>query len=255
MNKKETGELRRRITYERNSITALRGCYVSEKREIISCFDCSLALMPEDEAEKYLAILRKIFSGKPGITAADIAFSTHDVSESPKHKLLCDLRSTALRDDELVKTYYRHIIETLEIEGDYLILIAHDAYDMPKKGRDGADSGESEQVFSYIMSCVCPVKDTKPTLTYVPNLAYTPDDGSFHSGRIDRAVVMPELGMVFPAFDDRAANIYGALYYTRDAGENHPEFVEAVFGTPVPQTAVSQRESFGAVIADSIVPA
>jgi len=246
MNKKEIGELRRRITYERNSITALRGCYVSERREIISCFDCSLALMPEEEAEKYLSILRKIFSGKPGITALDIAFSTHQVTDSEEHRLLMKLRETALRDDELVKDYYERVIQTLTLEGDCLILLAHDAYDMPKRGRDGADSGESEQVFSYIMSCVCPVKDTKPALTYVP------DDGAFHTGRVERVASAPEYGFLFPAFDDRAANIYGAMYYTRGVGENYPEFVESIFGSEAPQTSQSQRETFQSLLCDAI---
>jgi len=246
MNKKETGELRRRITYDRNTITALRGCYVSERKEIISCFDCSLALMPEEEADKYLAFLRKIFSGKFGVTAADIAFTTHQVTDSDEHKLLMKLRETGLRDDEAVKDYYERVIKSVSLDGDMLILIAHDVYDIPSKGKDGGSLEDSSRMFSYIMSCVCPVKDTKSILTY------NHEDGAFHNGRIDRAASAPELGFMFPAFDDRAANIYGALYYTRDAGENYPSFVEGVFGGSAPMTSLSQRETFQSVLSDAI---
>ncbi len=240
MNKKETGELRRRLTLDRQSFTALRGCYVSGRREIISCFDCSLNLMPEDEADKYLGILRKVFSGKPGTTSAELSFSTHQVTDSEEHKLLMALRQTKLRDDDLVKQYYEKVITALNLDGDYLILVAHDAYDVPTHGKD-----DSETVFSYIMSCVCPVKDTKPTLSYKP------DDGGFHTGAPDRVAAMPELGFVFPTFDDRAANIYSALYYTRDAGENYPEFVESVFGNIAPKTALEQRETFQSVLCET----
>ena len=76
--------------------------------------------------------------------------------------------------------------------------------------------------------------------------------GAFHNGRIDRAAAAPEVGFLFPAFDDRCANIYGALYYTRDAGENYPSFVEGVFGGTAPMTSLSQRETFQSVMADAV---
>ena len=52
MNDKEIGELRRRFRPDRHNITHIRGCYVSQQKEIIAQFDESLGLMPEDEAEK-----------------------------------------------------------------------------------------------------------------------------------------------------------------------------------------------------------
>ena len=44
-------------------------------------------------------------------------------------------------------------------------------------------------------------------------------------------VGQPELGFLFPAFDNRSANLYNALYYLRKPEVSHPEFVEAVFRT------------------------
>ena len=51
-------------------------------------------------------------------------------------------------------------------------------------------------------------------------------------------VAAPEVGFLFPAFDDRAANIYGALYYARDAagppkllrGRRHKPFARGITG-------------------------
>ena len=54
MNDREIGELRRRFRPDRHNITHIRGCYVSQQKEVIAEFDQSLGLMPEDEAEKYL---------------------------------------------------------------------------------------------------------------------------------------------------------------------------------------------------------
>src|SRR5699024_9936017 len=42
MNRKEIAEIRRRLNPEQNAISCVRGCYVNEKREIVSVFTHSL---------------------------------------------------------------------------------------------------------------------------------------------------------------------------------------------------------------------
>lgn len=59
MNSKEIAELRRRFRPDRHNITQICGCYVSQQHEIISEFRQSLGLMPAEEAEKFLALLKK----------------------------------------------------------------------------------------------------------------------------------------------------------------------------------------------------
>ena len=56
MTNKEIGELRRRLRADRHNITKIYGCYVSEKGEVIAEIEQSVALMPQDEAEKYMAL-------------------------------------------------------------------------------------------------------------------------------------------------------------------------------------------------------
>ena len=47
----------------------------------------------------------------------------------------------------------------MDLEGNYLILLAHDTYDVPYRGKDGeVQQDASDQVYSYILCCVCPVK-------------------------------------------------------------------------------------------------
>ena len=49
MNDKEISEIRRRYRAEKSGISRIRGCYVNEKRTIISEFDQSLGLMSESD--------------------------------------------------------------------------------------------------------------------------------------------------------------------------------------------------------------
>jgi len=65
-------------------------------------------------------------------------------------------------------------------------------------------------------------------------------------------VSAPELGFLFPAFDNRSTNIYNALYYTHSPKENHAAFAEAVFSSQVPKPAYEQKKSFEALLERSL---
>ena len=62
----------------------------------------------------------------------------------------------------------------------------------------------------------------------------------------------PELGFLFPAFDDRTANIYNALFYSRKPDELHQEFIDAVFHTEPPMSAAEQKETFQSVLSETL---
>ncbi len=244
---KDIAELRRRFRPEKSSIARVRGCYVSEGKEIIATFNQSLGLMDEDEAGELLSILKKVLSGTPDKNLHDVEFSTAQVLESEEHRLLTALRSSDLDDGDAADALCRKIIDSLSLDGAYMILLAADRYDMASYASDGTKNEDSTQTFSYFLCAVCPVKQTKPALGYVA------EEKRFCNLASDWVIGQPELGFTFPAFERRAANIYGALYYTRDAAENHSAFAEAIFGhePPLPAPAV-QKESFSAILAETV---
>ena len=74
MNQKELNEIRRRFKLDKNSISRIYGCYVNSGREIISYLDESLGQMPQEEAEKYLGLLKKALSGTLGKNLIILSF-------------------------------------------------------------------------------------------------------------------------------------------------------------------------------------
>ena len=247
MNEKEVGELRRRQRRDRSNMTAVFGCYVNENREIISQFRQSTGIMPENEADKYFGLLRKTLSGSLGRNLIDITFKTSQVAGSPEHKLLMDLRSSRLENEEIREEFLKKVIDTVTIEGNYLILMGCDSYDVPFKSKDDESQPDSsEEVYQYILCAVCPVKQTKATLHYVP------EEKLFHDGAMLQQVGPPAVGFLFPAFDSRAANIYNALYYTRDVKSSQEPLVEALFNAPIPMPAAEQKKSFEALLQTSL---
>lgn len=244
---KEISEVRRHLRRDRSNITHIYGCYVNDNKEIISEFKQSVGMMPENESDKYFALLRRSLSGALGKNLIDITFKTSQVANSPEHKLLMDLRESRLEDEEKRLEFFQKIIDTVVLEGNYLILLGCDSYDVPFKSKDDSfQKDSSEEVYRFLLCCICPVKQTKA------NLHYIPEEKVFHDGAMNQMVSAPALGFLFPAFDNRSTNIYNALYYTHDTKESQDALIEAIFNTPVPQPAAEQKKSFEALLTTAL---
>lgn len=210
-------------------------------------FDQSVGLMPQEENERYHTLLKKTLSGTAGKNLIDISFRTKQVMDSDEHKLLMSLRNSTLTDENNVREFYQKVIESLNFEGSYLILLAYDTYDVPYRSKDGLKQQDaSSNVFSFVLCSICPVKLKQPELSYCS------EDKEFHNSKMGWVVAAPELGFMFPSFDDRASNIYNALYYTKNVKENHDEFIDTIFHTDVPMPAEEQKITFQSVLSDSL---
>lgn len=247
MNEKEVREIRRRFRPDKSMIGNVYGCYVNEDRKIVATFEEFLSSMPQEDSERFLTLLKKSLSGSLGKNLVNIEFSAKQVMNSDEHKLLSMLRQDGLKNSDMLQTFYQRVIETLKMESNYLILLTHDVYTVPYKTKDGKiQKDASDEEYSYILCSICSVKLAPAELSY--QLA----ENRFHTASQGWVVSAPELGFMFPAFDDRAANIYGALYYMKNAAENHQEFIDAVFHVEPPMPAAAQKEIFQAILAETL---
>ncbi len=247
MNEKEIGELRRRLRPEKNAITHICGCYINEADEMIAPFHQSLAMMTHEEGEEILTILRKTMTGTLGKQVVDLSFDTQKVAYGEAHKRLMALRDCALKDQTQVEDFLREVASHVELEGSYLILMAYDRYDVPYRSGDGDSQADgSADVFSYFLCAICPVKQSKRALGYYVK------ENAFRTLRTDWVISPPQIGFMFPAFDGRATNLYGALYYAKDGDNNQPQLVEGLFECPVPMAANSQKEAFTSLLGNSL---
>lgn len=246
MTDREIAEIRRRYKSEKTGISRIRGCFVNENKEIVSEVDQSLGLMSETECDHVLSLLKKTLSGGIGINLLDIDFSTSQVSGGEEHTLLMKLRDSQLSDSEATKTLYRKIVDTMTLEGSYMILLAADTYDVFSYTKDGKKSEDAAETFRYIICVVCPIQTTKPALSYQVK------ENCFRNVIADAVISAPQVGFMFPAFDNRATNLYGALYYTKSKDDNHEAVARALFKTEkLPMPAKEQTETFKGLLAES----
>ncbi len=245
MTEKDTAALRRRYRKEKSNISRILGCFVNEKKEIISKIDQGLGLMSEEDADSLLSVLKRVLSGNMGRNLTELSFTSQQVMSGEEHRLLTALRSEELKNPDTVDMLYKKIIDSYEYEGNYLILTALDKYDVYTYGTDG-EKGESSETFTYIICCVCPIKSGKAALSY-----YVPS-GCFRTVCADTMLCPPELGFMFPAFDRGSANLYGALYYCRDLTSSHDAVVDALFRSELPMPAAEQKATFGSLLSEAM---
>lgn len=242
MNKKDLASIRRRFSPDKNDISIIRGCFVNEKGDIVSTFSKSPISLPSSEAEHYLPSFKKTLGGAVGRNQFTLPVHTDDAA------LLHQLQSTELKDDKAVNELFNTIREKMEFEGSYLILAMHDAYSIPyRKAHEHTDTPDfTDKVFNYVIVSICPVKLTKPLLTFFS------DDRDFHTVEPDLAVGGPVLGFMYPVLDGGSADVNSALYYTKDASDLHADFIDAVFHTTAPEASADKREQFYGVLGDSL---
>ena len=246
MNDKELREVRKRFRPDQNNISHIRGCFVNEKKEIVTEFNESLALCPQEETESLLAIMKKTLSGSLGTNLIDLKFRTEQVRESDEHALLMALKRSELSDDDAVHELFFRIKENVTLGGNYVILLAFDKYDYFEYGKDGEKNEDSFGVYNFFVCSICPIKHMKSAVSFH---AY---DNTFHTLSSDSLIGAPELGFIFPAFEDRQENIYDSLYYTHDITKNHTDFVKRIFDLELPMPAAVQKETFDECLSETM---
>ncbi len=247
MTKQEISELKKLLTPKNCSITRICGCYVDgEKNKKTELKQAFLAL-PEEEMFKYFEILRKTLSGTPGKNLLTLDFPLNSEEAGGTQEFLLRLRDSKLKEDALLEEFYDKIIASYEYVGNYLILVIHDVYDVPGRATDGMEMEDaSDEIYEYILTCICPVELSKPGLSY--NAA----ENTFRNRVRDWVVGLPDTGFLFPAFTDRSSNIHSTLYYSKDPEELKDGFVAELLGCPLPLSAGSQMETFQTLIEETL---
>lgn len=245
MTERELREIKRRFRPEKSNIPKIVGCIVNQNKVIVSKISQGLSYTDSAAAEKLLAVMKKTLCGSIGTNLTDISFSTKAVSDGEEHKLLMELRKSRLSDDAVLEKFYSKVVESVNFEESYAILLANDLYDVFTKSADG-ESSDSNEVFSYIVVAICPIKNSPETL------AFRETDSLFHICGTTAELLSPELGFMFPAFDDRKTNIYNALYYTRSIAESYGEFTKNIFGSEPPMPPKAQKAAFSDCLVSSL---
>lgn len=247
MHKKEVLELRKQYTPEECSITRICGCYVDGNKEIIAQSKDAFLSLPDEEIFKYLTIFKQTLSGTIGKNLINMEFPLEQEMPGGAQEFLLQLRDSKLQDDMLIEEFYQKIIDHYVYGENYYIILIHVAYDIPGKATDGSEMFDaSDEVFDYILCSICPVHLSKE------GLCYNPETNHVENRIRDWLIEPPVKGFLFPAFNDRSTDIHSLLYFSKQAEDLQPEFIENALGCIFPMSAGNQKNAFQSVIMNTL---
>lgn len=247
MTKKEINEIKGLYdTIEECGIARLCGCYVNGDKEKVKIFSESFLDLEEKEQHKYLEIFRKNLSGTLGKNLIDLSFVDEEANDVSFGKgMLNAIKKSELKDEALLDRFYDGIINTYNHVGNYLILMIYQAYDVPGITDDEIEMEDaSDEVYSYVLCSICPMKLTKPGLGYDDKLEM------IHTLKQSFGVELPDTGFIFPAFNDRSSDDSQILYYTRRADDLQDKLLDELLAVSAPLPAKQQKEGFNTFVAE-----
>ena len=246
MNKKEVLEIRKLFKKDNCRIERICGCYVDGHKEKKLEMKEAFLSLPDEEMFKYIDIFRKTLSGTIGRNLLNLEFPLEEEMPGGHQQDLLALRDSGLQDPEMLDAFYDRVISTYLYPENYLILLIHGSYDIPSRSSDNQELFDaSEYVYQFLLCSICPVSLSKP------GLCYDSASNAFIDKIQDWMVQMPDLGFLFPAFNDRNTDLHSLLYYSKNPEQLHPEITDELLGCFLPLPAGNQKTSFNSVVEET----
>ena len=254
MNQRDTAELKRRLNPEKRNPSVICGCYTDHIGNPISFFEMPIYMLREQENEKYMEIFRKVLSGQIGQNLSPVAFPPEN------DDLLLRVRNSALKDETVLREFFDRLIAGIRAEhpdmqsvedaqhaDNWLILVLYDDMDVRQRDpNEEVDHENSDRAFSYFLCAVCPVKQEKPALRYVPS------ESLFRDRVPEWLAGAPALGFLFPLYEGGAADVNAMLFFTKEKKDAHEAFLKAAFNVEAVMPAAEQTDSFQALLAQAL---
>ena len=163
MRRKEIAEIRKQFSLENCNITRIDTTLITQG-EITTRQQQTFLNLDNDDLLKYLGIFKKTLSGELGKNLLNLKFRAPEPEMS--WGFLQQIRDSGLKDEDLIVSATESIKEKLDRKNNWYIIWIRGVYDVPRRAKDGEELEDSEDVYDYIMCCVCPMKLTKAALGY-----------------------------------------------------------------------------------------
>jgi len=234
-------EIKKTLSIKKVTINQIAGAYINTSKKIQCSFNKNFLNLEEEEIFKYLDLLKKAFSCK-----VDDTLQTLAIPDGDHKKLLSGLVASDLKQDALVETLYKNIIEHYDHADEFCVFLFLSAYDIPAKGTDKLSQGESDEVYKAVYGIVCPLTMSDP------GLSYSISDNAIINRVRDKVVSAPTVAFAYPDYNERCVDTDHIVYMMRDKKNPHPEFAENILGCKKNMTAAEQKDVFNKALSESV---
>ncbi len=205
INREDMLELTRRMNVSRNCFSRVAGAYVDGEGFIDNTFNVDFRDLKVSEKKRNLALAKEIPFAESNRELKEFVFSKGGMGKDSIHRLLLGLAQYGLQNDAVVNILCDELSQSIKINGEYGIYLFHGRYDIPLKGTDNEQQGESEEVYDFLILAAARV-----TKDYDPENA--------------------ECGFLFPAFKDRSGDPLRINIFDRHPDSPQNAFRKRVLG-------------------------
>lgn len=248
MNKKEVAEIKRNFSDSSGFFTLnhILSVYVDPQKNV-RCKDNKLyALIPEDEGAVMLESLKKVLGGRVGKNLTEYSFPNEEYGEDGAQNVLYAAMKGELKDEAANDRLLTRIINNMEYETGYTLIIGYCSYSIMSKNKNDEDLDSAADEYNFIVSAVCPV--------------CTGDDGLMFDSETNAIVKKvntdliisrtPTDGFLYPVFSDRAPDVNNVMYYTKTPKKPNISVVEDVLGCEFVMSFQREKETFQQVLSE-----
>lgn len=242
MKKSDVRELKKELkkaTQQDGIIDWVYGFYISPENEIAWEHVQKYYDYDEDEKFRYLSILLRVVSTGIGKDMIPV-----DVKQNEK---VLAMREAWNKDEavtlENLKPLRDIFLNNFAHTDPYLAILYHVTYDVPGKASDGARLEDMNTVFDTIVFALCPAKLSAPALGF--------DSGDVAELTRRWTIGLPQLGFMYPSFDDRGETRNEAAFYLKkDTGK---DVLNTLFELEEIAAASEDREDWIQVLTETCV--
>ena len=247
MNKKEVAEIKKNFNCENGffTIEKILTAYVDAEDNLLYSNVSNAYVVPQEEVDLYMETLKKVLNTNVGKNLIEYNFPDEAYVEGKPQTILYDVLSTKLKNEDVYKKYIEHIINNSVYVSPYTIITAYCTYSIRKKNKnDDIDDDLNEEMYKYIITAICPVSNSNNGFIF-----------SKENNEIEKAPNLdliinkaPVDGFLYPAFNNRSADINSVMYYTKNKSKPNIAFVENVLGCSYSMSADNEKASFQNII-------
>lgn len=250
MNKKEVAEIKKNFTDNSGFFTLnhILSVYVDPQKNV-RCKDNKLyALIPEDEGAVMLESLKKVLGGRVGKNLTEYGFPREAYDEDGAQNILYAAMRGKLEDEVANDRLLVQIINNMEYEMGYTLIIGYCSYSVMTKDKNDEDIGDAAEEYNFIVAAVCPV------CTGDDGLMFDSEAGAIVKKANTDLIISraPTDGFLYPVFSDRAPDVNSVMYYTKTPKKPNISVVEDVLGCDFVMSFQREKETFRQVLTDVV---
>lgn len=242
MNKLEVAEIKK-IFNEGNGFFTLNRIHVAIicEQEVKHQFSKSGALLGQREIDMYYKILKTIINKKVGRNLIQYDFPNEAYEADHAQKILYDVNASKLNADVDTEAYINMIFNNYDIEAPYAVITAQSTYNVRRKEDKQIDDNAE---YNFLVTAICPV------VSVDSGFSFNNSTGEFSTEGDPKLYIQPKPtdGFIFPAFDNREANINSVMYYCKKSAEADARIVEDVLECTFRYSADQEKEYFNYII-------